>query len=58
MAIFNPLKVVNVDPKCLRIVKASRSAWVGCSWVPSPALITDDSIQPDSANRFAAPDAG
>ena len=27
-------------PLCRLIVSASSSAWVGCSWVPSPALIT------------------
>ena len=28
-------------PLCLRMVAQSSSAWVGCSWVPSPALITE-----------------
>ena len=27
-------------PLCSRIVSRSRSAWVGCSWAPSPALTT------------------
>ena len=34
-----------------RIVNASSSAWVGCSWVPSPALMTAASIQPEVARR-------
>ena len=28
------------SPRCCHMVKASSSAWVGCSWVPSPALTT------------------
>ncbi len=28
------------DEKCSRIVNRSRRAWVGCSWVPSPAFRT------------------
>lgn len=38
------------------MVYASSSAWVGCSWVPSPALTTDPSTQ--FANRCGAPEAG
>ena len=38
------------------MVYASSSAWVGCSWVPSPALTTDPSTQ--SASRCGAPEAG
>ena len=34
------------SPRCRRIVNASSSAWVGCSWVPSPALTTAPRIQP------------
>ena len=32
-------------PLWRRIVKASSSAWVGCSWAPSPALITPASMR-------------
>ena len=43
------------------MVSASSSAWVGCSWVPSPALITDgpppSSVAVHSASCCAAPDA-
>ena len=38
-----------------RIVNASSSAWVGCSWVPSPALTTEPWIQPEWARRCGAP---
>ena len=38
------------------MVNASSSAWVGCSWVPSPALITRPLVQ--SASRRGAPEAG
>ena len=41
IAIVSPLKSVrsgSVSRKCRRRVNASSSAWVGCSWVPSPAL--------------------
>ncbi len=41
-----------------RIVNASRRAWVGCSWVPSPALMMPASIQPLEARVCGAPDAG
>ena len=34
-----------------RMVKASSRAWVGCWWVPSPALTTGASIQPEVARR-------
>ena len=37
--------------KCRRIVNASSRAWVGCSWVPSPALSTAASM-PSSANHW------
>ena len=43
-------------PSLLRIVYASSSAWVGCSWVPSPAFSTLPCTQP--ASRCGAPDAG
>ncbi len=39
-----------------RIVSASSSAWVGCSWLPSPALITAQSTFSDSS--CTAPDSG
>ena len=38
------------------MVKASSRAWVGCSWVPSPAFSTLPLTQP--ASRCAAPEAG
>ena len=38
------------------MVKASSSACVGCWWVPSPALITGQSIQPAWASRYGAPE--
>src|SRR5699024_7873147 len=38
-----------------RRVKASSSACVGCSWVPSPALTTGTSGQPVWASRCAVP---
>ena len=40
-----------------RIVNASSSAWVGCSWVPSPAFTTRPRIQPAVASRCGAPEA-
>ena len=45
-------------PPCRRrrIVNASSSAWVGCSWVPSPALTIAASIQPEFASTSGAPD--
>ena len=39
-----------------RIVSASSSAWVGCSWLPSPALMTAQSTFSDSS--CTAPDSG
>ena len=42
-------------PSRRRIVYASSSAWVGCSWVPSPALTTLPRSQP--ASRCGAPDS-
>ena len=38
-------------PRRRRMVSASSSAWVGCSWVPSPALMT-------AASTFCASSAG
>ena len=58
IAIFNEAKSRFNAPKCLRIVNASSRAWVGCSWVPSPALMIEALTQPLSARRFAAPEAG
>ena len=43
-------------PRRRRMVSASSSAWVGCSWLPSPALITAQSTFCD--NRFTAPESG
>jgi hypothetical protein len=40
------------------MVKASSSACVGCSCVPSPALMTPALIQPRVASVNGAPDAG
>ncbi len=39
-----------------RIVSASSSAWVGCSWRPSPALSTAQFTL--DANRLTAPECG
>ena len=39
-----------------RIVSASSSAWVGCSWLPSPALMTAQSTFSDSS--CTAPEFG
>ncbi len=39
------------------MVKASSSAWVGCSCVPSPALTTEPPIQPEVARRCGAPES-
>ncbi len=44
------------EPSRRRSVNASRSAWVGCSCLPSPALITDAGLQP--ATSWAAPTCG
>ena len=46
----------SMRPSRARIVYASSNAWVGCSWVPSPALITLPSTQ--FASRCGAPAAG
>ena len=43
-------------PFARRIVSASSSAWVGCSWRPSPALSTAPSTF--CASRSTAPDCG
>ena len=40
-------------PSLSRIVKTSRRAWVGCSWAPSPALITEHCSR--SARSFGTP---
>src|SRR5450432_636472 len=42
-------------PSRRRMVNASSSAWVGCSWLPSPAFTTLPLTQP--ASRCGAPDA-
>jgi len=46
-------------PLLRRMVSASKSAWVGCSWAPSPALITEPSTcapkVPPRRTRGAAP---
>ena len=39
-----------------RIVSASSSAWVGCSWLPSPPLMTAQSTFSDSS--CTAPNSG
>src|SRR4051812_20745823 len=44
-------------PRCRHIVKASSSACVGCSWVPSPAFTTLLRDQPALASRCGAPEA-
>lgn len=38
-------------------MNASSRAWVGCSWVPSPAFRIDASIQPLAASTAGAPEA-
>ena len=43
----------SIFPLLRRIVSASRSAWVGCSWAPSPALTTEQSTF--FASRCTAP---
>ncbi len=40
-------------PLWARIVEQSSSAWVGCSWAPSPALTTEARMW--RANMAAAP---
>ena len=57
IAMRRPFRSLAPLPRCLRIVKASRRAWLGCSCVPSPALITLPDIHSRSAKRWAAPDA-
>ena len=63
MATRMPLRSAPADgvpasfDQCRRIVNASSSAWVGCSWVPSPALMTAASIQSVAASRCGAPEA-
>ena len=42
-------------PLLRRMVSASSSAWVGCSWAPSPALITEPSTL--RASNSTAPEA-
>ena len=44
------------EPSRRRSVNTSSSAWVGCSCLPSPALITAASVQP--ATSWAAPACG
>ena len=39
-----------------RMVNASSSAWVGCSWLPSPALMTAQLTFSD--NSMVAPESG
>src|SRR2546423_987634 len=51
MATFIP---ANESPRWRRSVKASRSAWVGCSCQPSPALTIEASIHPEM--RCGTPD--
>src|SRR5699024_10231200 len=41
-----------------RIVYTSKSAWVGCWWVPSPPLMIEQFIHCECARRCAAPDDG
>ena len=57
MTIFKPVRSSADLARCLRMVNASKSAWLGCSCVPSPALITAPDIHFESAKRCAAPDA-
>ena len=38
-----------ISPRRRRIVSASSSAWVGCSWLPSPALMTAQLTFSDSS---------
>ena len=45
----------SIPPLLRRMVSASRSAWVGCSWAPSPALTTEQSTF--CASRCTAPAA-
>ena len=43
----------SIRPLLRRMVSASRRAWVGCSWAPSPALTTEQSTL--RARRCTAP---
>ena len=43
-------------PRCFRMVKASSSAWVGCSLIPSPALMTC-AVGISRASTCGAPDS-
>ena len=45
-----------ISPLRWRIVRRSSNAWVGCSWVPSPALITGHSTR--RASKCGAPEEG
>ncbi len=45
------------SPRWRRIVSMSSIAWVGCAWLPSPALITATSGQTRSAIKCAAPES-
>ena len=45
-----------MSPRRRRIVSASKSAWVGCSWLPSPALMTAQLTFSD--NSLTAPLSG
>ena len=45
----------SIGPLLRRMVSASSSAWVGCSWAPSPALITEQSTL--RARSSTAPEA-
>jgi hypothetical protein len=49
------IRLPSRSPSRRRIVYASSSAWVGCSWVPSPALTTLPRTQ--LARRCGAPEA-
>ena len=54
-------RLPSIPPSRWRMVSASSSAWVGCSWVPSPALMTlgpPSAVAVHSASCWAAPDAG
>src|ERR1700730_12348559 len=44
-----------IGPLLRRMVRASSSAWVGCSWAPSPALMTEQSTL--RASSSTAPEA-
>ena len=58
MATVLPLKSLtpgSAPRRCRRMVKASSRAWVGCSWVPSPAFSTWQSIHWEACH--GAPEA-